>query len=145
MKAHSEHELSVARVLVARCTLCAHSEPKHCSRKNWQPPGSTWLIYQAHDMCALQFLFFWTIFSSYNTEHFLFVFDDFAAYYIEQVYYVRPVSHRGRRPFLIFELTTTRIIAFINLAFLKYYYFSSNICSAITIHPKLTICHFLRP
>ena len=76
---------------------------------------------------------------------FLFVFDDFAAYYIEQVYYVLPVSHRGRRPFLIFELITIRIIAFINLAFLKYYYFSSNISSAITIHPKLTICHFLRP
>jgi hypothetical protein len=31
MKAHSEHE-SVARVLVARCAVCAHSKPELCSR-----------------------------------------------------------------------------------------------------------------
>jgi hypothetical protein len=46
MKAHSEHE-SVARVLVARCTLCAHSEHKHYSRFK-KHLAATWLIHQEH-------------------------------------------------------------------------------------------------
>jgi hypothetical protein len=67
---------------------------------------------------ARNFLF-WMIFHAWNTQHFLFVFDDFFAYHRFPSNYAlpSPVAPRGCIPFLTFELI--RINAIINLTFLR--------------------------
>lgn len=60
---------------------------------------------------------FWMTFHAWNTQHFLFVFDDFFAYHRFPSNYAlpSPVVPRGCRPFLTFDLI--RINAIINLTF----------------------------